>query len=35
MTAVTTAVLFRSEGKGSGLHANERPQKKSLHESTT
>ena len=25
MTAVTNAVLFRSESKGSGFHANERP----------
>ena len=25
MTAVTSAVLFRSESKGSGFHANERP----------
>ena len=25
MTAVTIAVLFRSESKGSGVHANERP----------
>ena len=26
MTAVTSAVLFRSESKGSGFHTNERPQ---------
>ena len=26
MTAITSAVLFRSESKGSGFHANERPQ---------
>ena len=25
ITAVTSAVLFRSETKGSGFHANERP----------
>ena len=25
MTAVINAVLFRSESKGSGFHANERP----------
>ena len=25
MTVVTSAVLFRSEGKGSGFHGNERP----------
>ena len=25
MTAATSAVLFRSESKGSGFHANERP----------
>ena len=25
MTAITSAVLFRSESKGSGFHANERP----------
>ena len=25
MTAVTSAVLFRSESKGSGFHASERP----------
>ena len=25
MTAVTSAVLFRSEGTSSGFHANERP----------
>ena len=25
MTAVTSAVLFRSESKDSGFHANERP----------
>ena len=25
MTAVTSAELFRSENKGSGFHANERP----------
>ena len=25
MTAVTSAVLFRSESKGSSFHANERP----------
>ena len=25
MTAVTGAVLFRYESKGSGFHANERP----------
>ena len=27
MTAITSAVLFRSESKGSGFHANERPQR--------
>ena len=26
MTAITSAVLFRPESKGSGFHANERPQ---------
>ena len=25
MTAITSAALFRSESKGSGFHANERP----------
>ena len=25
ITALTNAVLFRSESKGSGFHANERP----------
>ena len=25
MTAVTSAVLFRSESKGNGFHSNERP----------
>ena len=25
MTTVASAVLFRSESKGSGFHANERP----------
>ena len=25
MTAITSAVLFRSDSKGSGFHANERP----------
>ena len=29
MTTVASAVLFRSESKGSGFHANERPQKQS------
>ena len=28
MTTVASAVLFRSESKGSGFHANERPQKR-------
>ena len=26
MTAITSAVFFRSESKGSSFHANERPQ---------
>ena len=30
MTAITNAVLFRSESKGNGFHANERPQGKIL-----
>ena len=30
MTAITSAVLFRSESKGSGFHANERPEAREL-----
>ena len=29
MTTVASATLFRSESKGSGFHANERPKKES------
>ena len=28
MTAITSAVLFRSESKGSGFHANEQARRK-------